>query len=53
MCELYFGVVCVLIDNALHGKNYNYYMKSCIFHRPDKAFSRVHYLMQNLSIGDQ
>ena len=28
-------------------------LKSCTFFRPDKALSRVHSLMQNLSIGDQ
>ena len=36
-----------------HGKKYNYYIMSCSFYRPDKAFSRVHYLIQNVSIGDQ
>ena len=28
-------------------------LKSCTFFRPDKALSRVHSVMQNLSIGDQ
>ena len=35
------------------GKNCNYYIKSCTFYRPDKLFSRVHFLIQNLFIGDQ
>ena len=28
-------------------------MKSCIFYRPDQVLSRVRYLMQNLSNGDE
>ena len=50
--KLYIGVMCHLIDNALQGKNYNYYIKSSTFYRPDKVFSRVHSVIQNLSIGD-
>ena len=52
ICELYFGVVCGLIDNTLHGgRIYNYYMKSYAFFRPDKLFFRVHSLIQDLYIG--
>ena len=40
ICELYFGVICRLIDISLQGKNYNCYIKSCTFYRPDKVFSR-------------
>ena len=42
ICELYFGVICHLIDIALHGKNYNCHIKSCTFYRPGKVFSRDH-----------
>ena len=44
--EFYFGVICGLIDNALHGKNYNFYTKPCTFYRQGKV-------LQNLSTGDQ
>ena len=47
-----FGVSCGLIDNAMRG-DYNYYINSCTFYRPDKVFSRVHSLIQNLSSRGQ
>ena len=34
-------------------KIYDYYIKPCTFYRPDKVFSRMHSLIQNLFIGDQ
>ena len=45
--------LCGLIDNVLHRKKYNCYIKPCLFYRSDKVFSTVHSLIQNLSIGDQ
>ena len=42
VCNLYFGVICCLIDNA-----------SCIFYRSNKAFFKVHSLLKISGIGDQ
>ena len=36
--KLYFGVICGLIDNSLHGKNYNFYTKPYTFYRQGKVF---------------
>ena len=50
--KLYIGAICDLIDNALHLKKHNYHIKSCTFYTPYKVFSRVHLIIENLSIGD-
>ena len=51
ICELHCGIICRLIDIAFHAKkNYNYSVKSCKYYRPDKVFSRVCLLIQNLSL---
>ena len=45
-CGLYFGIFCSLINNALH--YITHHIKSYIFYRPGKLFSRVHSLIQKL-----
>ena len=50
--KLYIGAICDLIDNALHLKKHNYHIKSCAFYTPYKVFSRMHSIIENLSIGD-